>query len=101
MLGLFAVPLLVTRRYWQQPEIPRIILLPLGFLLLLWLQFSLGKVAYLSQVLLTTLYLLWVALLIMLGQRLRRELGLSVLVTALALFLLLGGELSAIIGMAR
>ena len=101
MFGLCAMLLLVTRRYWQQAEIPRIVLLPLGFLLLLWLQFSLGRVAYLGQTLLVSLYLLWAALLIMLGQRLRVELGLPALVTALAIFLLLGGELSAVIGIAQ
>jgi O-antigen ligase len=99
--GFCALPLLLTRRYWQQAEIPRIVLLPLGFLLLLWLQLSMGRVAYLSQAILTSLYLLWAALLMMLGHRLREELGLSVLVTALATFLLAGGELSALIGVAQ
>jgi len=101
LFGLCATPLLATQRYWQQPKIPRIVLLPIGFLLLLWLQFFLGKVAYLSQTLLVSLYLLWAALLIMLGQRLREELGLRVLVTVSAAFLLFGGELSAIIGIAQ
>jgi len=101
MFGLCAMPLLVTRSYWQQPKIPRIVLLPIGFMLLLMLQLFLGKVAYLSEAILAASYLLWTALLIMLGQRLREELGLPVLVTALAVFLLLGGELSAVIGMAQ
>ena len=101
LLGLCAMPLLVTRRYWRQPEIPRIVLLPLGFMLLLWLQFFLGKVGYLAQVIMTSLYLLWAILLMMLGHRLRKEMGLPALVTALATFLVLGGELSAVIGMAQ
>ena len=49
LFGLCATPLLVTRRYWRQPEIPRIILLPIAFMLLVWLQFFLGKLAYISQ----------------------------------------------------
>lgn len=98
VLGLCAMPLLVTRRYWLQPEVPRIVLLPVGLLLLVVVQFALGKIGYFSQALLFTLYLLWAALLVMLGQRLREEFGLPLLVTVLASFLLLGAELSTLIG---
>jgi O-antigen ligase len=96
MLGLFAAILLITRRYWENPEIPRIVLLPFGLIMLVLLQFIFGKIGYFSQALLFTSYFLWVALLMMLGQRLRAELGLPILATALAAFLLLGGELSAL-----
>ena len=98
VLGLCAMPLLVTQRYWQQPKIPRIVLLPIGWMLLVLVQFAFGKIEYFSQTLLFTLYLLWAALLIMLGQRLREELGLPVLTTALAVFLLVGAELSTLVG---
>ena len=98
ILGLFAMPLLVTRRYWEQPEIPRIVLLPIGLSLLILLQFAAGKIGYLDQALLAVLYLLWAALLIMLGYRLREELGLPALATALALFLLVGAWLNALVG---
>ena len=98
ILGLLAMPLLVSRRYWQQPEIPRVVLLPIGLILLILTQFSFGKIIYFSQTLLFTLYFLWAALLIMLGQRLREEFSLPVLATALAAFLLLGAELSTLVG---
>lgn len=98
VLGLSAMVLLVTQRFWQQPEIPRVILLPIGLMLVAMVQFALGKIAYLDQLLLVTLYLLWAALLIMLGRQLRKELGLPVLATTLALFLLLGAELNALAG---
>ena len=98
VLGLCAMPLLVTQCYWRQPEIPRIALLPMGLMLLVLVQFAAGRVTYLDQALLLTLYLLWAALLIMLGHRLREELGLPVLATTLAVFLLLGAELSALAG---
>jgi O-antigen ligase len=102
VLGLCGLSLLAARRYWRpQPEIPRVALLPLGLMLLVLVQFALGKIDYFSQTLLAALYLLWAALLVMLGQRLREELGLPVLVTALAAFQLLGAELSALIGMAQ
>ena len=99
VLGLCAMPLLIARRYWQQPEIPRIVLLPVGLMLLVLLQFAIGKIDYFSQTLLFTLYLLWAALLILLGQRLREEFGLPTLVTVLAAFLLLGAELNALAGL--
>lgn len=98
MLGLCAMPLLLTQRYWRQPEMPRIVLLPIGLMLLVLGQFFLGKIGYFSQALLFTLYLLWAALLVMLGHRLREEFGLPVLATTLAVFLLLGAELSALVG---
>ena len=98
VLGLCAMPLLAARRYWQQPEIPRIVLLPIGLMLLVLLQSALDKVAYFGQALLITQYLLWAALLIMLGQRLREQLGLPALATTLAAFLLLGAELNALVG---
>ena len=98
VLGLCAMPLLVTQRFWQQPEIPRIVLLPIGLMLLVLVQFVLGKVAYFDQAMLFTLYMLWAALLTMLGHRLREELELPVMVTVLAVFLLLGAELNTLAG---
>lgn len=98
MLGLGAMLLLLGKRYWQQPEVPRIVLLPIGLMLIIVAQFALDKVAYFSHTLLTSLYLMWAALLIMLGQRLREELGLPLLATVLAAFLLLGAELNALAG---
>lgn len=98
MLGLCAMPLLVARRFWQQPEIPRIALLPAGLMLVVLVQLAMGRVAYFDQALLLILYLLWVALLVMLGRRLREEIGLPALAAALAGFLLLGAELGALAG---
>lgn len=97
-LGLCAMPLLLTQRYWQQAQVPRIVLLPVGLMLLALLQFMLGKLAYFDQALLLTIYLMWAALLMMLGQRLREELGLPRLLTVLSVFLLLGAELNAMAG---
>ena len=97
-LGLCAMTLLVTKRYWQQPVAPRITLLPIGLSLLILVQFALGKLVYFDQVLLLTLYLLWAALLIILGYRLREEFGLPALATALAAFLITGAELNALVG---
>ncbi|MES1981586.1 MAG: Wzy polymerase domain-containing protein [Pseudomonadota bacterium] len=98
MLGLCGMLLLLTRRYWLQPEIPRIVLLPIILMLLVLLQALLGRMAYFSHALLTSLYLLWAGLLMMLGQRLRREFDLPTLVVALAAILLAGAELGTLAG---
>lgn len=96
--GLCAMPLLVTKRFWQQPEIPRSILLPIGLMMVVLAQWGLGMIVYLDQALLLMLYLLWAALLAMLGYRLRQEAGLPLLATVLAVFLILGAELNALAG---
>jgi len=98
-LGLAAMILLLTDGYWRKAEVPHIVLLPVALLLLVVVQFVLGKVVYFGQMLLYTLYLMWAVLLIMLGGRLREVLGLPAVVTVLAVFLLLGAELSALIGL--
>ncbi|MBI3902382.1 MAG: O-antigen ligase C-terminal domain-containing protein [Nitrosomonadales bacterium] len=96
VLGMCAMLLLATGR--QRYEIPRIVMLPIGLLLLALLQFALGGLPYFGQVLLIAEYLLWAVLLIMLGRQLRAEFGLPALSAALALFLLAGTELNAMIG---
>jgi O-antigen ligase len=98
ILGLCAMTFLLTKHNWQQPEIPRIVLLPIGLMLLALLQYLLGRTPYFDQTLLFTLYMLWATLLIMLGRALREKFGLAVIATTLAAFLLLGSELSALAG---
>src|SRR5574340_82401 len=98
LLGLLALTPLVMRDFWRQPEIPRIVQLPAGLIAVLLLQSSLGKVAYFDQSLLYALYLLFAALLMMLGARLRDCFGLAEMAPALAIFLLIGAELSALAG---
>jgi O-antigen ligase len=98
LLSLCALPLLASKRYWWQPELPRVVLLPIGMVLLLLVQYLLGKVSSLEQTLLLTMYFLWMALLVMLGHRLRVELGLPLVVTVLAWFLAVGAELNTLAG---
>lgn len=98
LLSLCALPLLVSKRYWQQPELPGIVLFPIGMMLLLLVQYLLGKISSLEQTLLLTMYFLWMALLVMLGHRLRVELGLPLVVTVLAWFLAVGAELNTLAG---
>jgi O-antigen ligase len=98
LLGLCALALLLTARYWQAPEVPRIVMLPIGLMLLLMVQYFVGRISYFDHLMLLVLYFLFAALLMMLGHRLRTELGLPALVTALAVFLLIGAELNAVSG---
>lgn len=101
LFGLLALPLLLTRRFWQAPQVPAIVLLPIGLMLLLLLQFIFDRVAHFDQVLLLSLYFLFAALLMMLGQFLRAELGLPQLAVVLAAFLLAGAELNTLAGMVQ
>ena len=98
LLGMLALTLLASRDFWQQPEIPRITQLPAVLIGVVLLQWGLGKVAYFDQTLLFVLYLLFAALLMLLGARLRDCLGIAKLAQVLAIFLLTGAELSALIG---
>lgn len=98
LLGLCALPLLLTTRYWQAPEVPRIVMLPIGLMLLLIVQFGVGRITQFDHLMLLSLYFLFAALLMMLGQRLRVELGLPAVTTALAVFLLIGAELNTLAG---
>ncbi|MDP2143776.1 MAG: Wzy polymerase domain-containing protein [Gallionella sp.] len=98
LLGVAALTLLVGRAYWQRPEIPRIAQLPVGLAAIALLQLALGKMAYFDQALLYTLYLLFAALLMMLGAWLRDIFGFARLAQVLAICLLIGAEISAAIG---
>ncbi len=98
LLGVLALTLLLTRDYWREPEIPRIVQLPAALIALMLLQSMLGMMTYFDQALLYLLYLLLAMLLMMLGARLRDCFGIEKLATVLAIFLLAGAEFSALIG---
>ena len=98
MLGMLALTLLAGHDYWQKPEIPRIVQLPAVLIGVVLLQWSLGRVVYFDQALLFVLYLLLAALLMVLGGHLRDCFGLAKLAQILAIFLLIGAEISALFG---
>lgn len=98
LLGMLALVSLLARDFWWQPEIPRIVQLPVMLIVVVLLQSALDKIAYFDQSLLYALYLLFAALLMMLGARLRDCFGLESMAPALAVFLLIGAELSALAG---
>ena len=98
ILGLCASVFLLSGQNWQQPEVPRIVMLPISLMILVLLQYVAGKTTYFDQTLLFALYMLWATLLLMLGHALRKKFGLGVMVTVLAAFMLLGTELGALAG---
>ena len=98
LLGLLALTVLVTRDFWQQPDVPRIAQLPIALIVVVLLQLTLGKLAYFNQALLYVLYLLFTALMMLLGAKLRACFGVEKLAAALAIFLLIGAELNTLIG---
>ncbi|HET7832070.1 MAG TPA: Wzy polymerase domain-containing protein [Gallionella sp.] len=98
LLGLLALTLLAGRSFWQQPAVPRIVQLPATLIVIVLVQWLLHKVTYFDQALLYVLYLLFALLLMVLGARLRERFGLDRLAQVLAIFLLIGAEFSALIG---
>lgn len=100
-LGLLATLFLLRRQSAAEAEIPVVALAPLGLIIVLVIQVSIGRVSYPEQVLIASLYLLWASLLIILGRRLGHELGLATVADALAWFLLVGGMLNALAGLVQ
>jgi O-antigen ligase len=98
LLGILALALLAAREFWQRVEIPRIAQLPAALIVIVLLQLSLGKVPYFAEALLYISYLLFASLMMLLGARLRAFFGIDKLSIALAISLLIGAELSAMIG---
>ena len=98
MLGVLALLALALRDLWQQPEIPRIVQFPMALIVVVLLQVALGKMAYFDQALLYILYLLFAALMMWLGARLRDSFGIEKLAVVLSFSLLIGAELNALIG---
>lgn len=98
LLGVLALTLLLARDYWRPAGIPRIVQLPVALIAVAWLQWALGKIVYFDQALLYSSYLLFAALMMMLGARLRECFGMARLAQVLATFLLIGAELNALLG---
>lgn len=95
-LGLVALALLAEKQAWRNMQLPLVALFPLGLIALLILQCTLDRVPYTGQALTAALYLVWVVLLMVLGNLLRRALGMATVSTVLAWFVLAGGLLSAL-----
>lgn len=100
-VGLGLVALLALPAWAARLPVPRVALLPAGFVVLLLLQMVLGRLAFYQQGLLAALYLLWAAALMVLAALLRRELGLERVAAVLAWFLFAGLVACSVIGLAQ
>ena len=97
LIGTLALVALLKQSVWQKFQLPRISLFPLGLLVLIVIQSTLGMVTYSQVALMGVLYLFWAALLILLGAHLRETLGWESVATILASALVIGGVLNAIV----
>jgi O-antigen ligase len=100
-LGLAAAVPLLRREPWRDATVPLIALAPLGLAVVLAVQVALDRVPYAEQALAGGLYLLWAALMALLGHALGRRLALVTIANTLAWFLLVGGLLQALIGLVQ
>jgi hypothetical protein len=100
-LGLAAAAPLLRRESWRDAALPAVALAPLGLFVVLGMQVALGRVPYAGQALMAGFYLCWALLLMVLGQLIRREGSLHQVATLLAWFLLGGGVLHALVGLAQ
>ncbi len=98
-LGLVALAPLAQKHAWRNMQLPRVALFPLGLIALLILQCALDRVSYVGQAVTAALYLVWAVLLMLLGNLLRRALGMAAVSTVLAWFVLAGGLLSALVAL--
>jgi O-antigen ligase len=94
-LGLAALLPLSVKRFWDEVEIPTLVLWLLGFAAVLPLQLVLLDVAYPELSLLGALYVIWAAWLVWLGRVLWKSCGAEALAVWLAAMLVPGGLLNA------
>lgn len=100
-LGMGLVALLALPAWAGRLAVPRVALLPAGFVVLLLTHIALGRVPFYQQGLLAVLYLVWAAALVVLAALMRRELGLERVATVLAWFLFAGLVACSVIGFAQ
>lgn len=99
VLGLLALLALCLDK--KSPQVSPMVLAPLALLLLVLLQLALGKFAYVATALTMSLYLLWCALLLLAGRTLVVRVGMTPLLTCWCKYLLAGGLLNALCGLAQ
>lgn len=100
-LGLGAGVTLLARSFWTKLFVPRLAIYLLGVMVLIAIQAVFIKPTYTTQILLPLLYLAWAILLATLTAWLREQLGPETVLRVLAYFILAGGTLHALIGIAQ
>jgi len=98
-LGLAGALLLLRKDAWQDAALPAVALAPLGLAAIIGLHGALGWSPYAGQPTTATLYLLWAAMIVVLGHALRARATLPDVAATLSWFLLAGGMLTAVVGL--
>lgn len=96
LLGLLAMIYLGKSEFSGRLEIPEISLLPLGLAVIALAQYGLLQDMDFSKILVFALYLIWAALLAILGRQLVRTIGIDALALWLASALLIGALLQSL-----
>lgn len=96
-LGIAALAPLAGKQVWQEMTLPGIALVSLALIALLMVQVVTAGAPYVGPALTAAIYLIWAALLMTLGLRLRQALGLTTVSVVLAWFVLAGGLLSTLV----
>lgn len=97
-LGLLALGTMAGRSCWQHASFP-VLALPLaGFVVVIAIQYGIGRIVYGGQALAVVLYLAWAILMAALAATLRRAIGLEGMATVLAWFVAVAGVLAAVLG---
>jgi O-antigen ligase len=94
-LGLAALVPLSVKQFWDEVELPTLVLWLLGYAGLVVLQIFLLDIAYPELSLLGALYVIWAAWLVWLGRVLAKSCAIADVAVWLAAMLLLGGVLNA------
>ncbi|MDO9232758.1 MAG: Wzy polymerase domain-containing protein [Methylotenera sp.] len=97
MFAMMAIVPMLYKHRWQPYTVPRIIFLPIGFIVLLVLQVAFGDIAYWQQHVLIAQYFFLMAVLLVLGAMLRQQLGFERTVSIFAGAILLAGLLSVVL----
>lgn len=96
-LSAMAMIFLLRKQSWEEMHIPWFALMPVGLWGIVLIQYQIGLFSYWQQTFLVSLYLLWAAILIVLGAQLKRLITLEKLVPIIAWALVTGGLISAFI----
>lgn len=100
-LGFAGCLAFLTRRFWSNFDIPKIVFYLLALLAIVVIQWALIPRPYIAQTLIPAIYLIWAMLLMVLAVWLRTSLGTEQVVAALAWSLFIGGLLASLIGLVQ
>lgn len=95
-LGTLASLSFISGQFWQKVHLPQSIFIPLGLMGIVIIQWMLGMLHSNAVSLYAVLYLLWAAAMVLLGQKMRQDIGLGQLVHYLAWFSVAAGMLVSI-----